>query len=599
MQADAEINIAEEASMKTKPVELEPADNGSDTESPTLNEVKRKRNASDQIMEATHKRPKYARSSGDNVPVRPRNMKGGKKQGEPENAGSTESDVSTGVFSVETKLPVDYLEKLKMIIRVISVAREWEKRLIQMMDSLPDVDVLWDCIKQMEQFSSANTPQIQTGLGSPELQPLPKGGKMKRGRPGQRFGKRGKKEQITGKLYWHKRAMKLLIRAKKLLSGRKRLSGPLPSSPAREPPAPQPELSTEELEPAIEESDEETPEPPTRQGVRRGPAAAEEISPDPEPSSEELEPEIEESDEETPEPPTRQGVRRGPAAAEEISPDPEPSSEELEPEIEESDEETPEPPTRQGVRRGPAAAEEISPDPEPSSEELEPEIEESDEETPEPPTRQGVRRGPAAAEEISPDPEPSSEELEPEIEESDEETPEPPTRQGVRRGPAAAEEISPEPEPSSEELDPEIEEIDEETPEVYAEVLKTWEWEQKKFGARHIGQEFRLVNLQNITSFAQAVTALHGAIQQVLDNVSQKIDAGDFVRMRFEGGDIGDPLFSVKLKGGLDADEFLSELGSLLQSDMELCADLSLRLVVTVVKPPRRGIPSRCLESTG
>ncbi|XP_078238246.1 uncharacterized protein LOC110088108 isoform X2 [Pogona vitticeps] len=558
MQADAEINIAEEASMKTKPVELEPADNGSDTESPTLNEVKRKRNASDQIMEATHKRPKYARSSGDNVPVRPRNMKGGKKQGEPENAGSTESDVSTGVFSVETKLPVDYLEKLKMIIRVISVAREWEKRLIQMMDSLPDVDVLWDCIKQMEQFSSANTPQIQTGLGSPELQPLPKGGKMKRGRPGQRFGKRGKKEQITGKLYWHKRAMKLLIRAKKLLSGRKRLSGPLPSSPAREPPAPQPELSTEELEPEIEESDEETPEPPTRQGVRRGPAAAEEISPDPEPSSEELEPEIEESDEETPEPPTRQGVRRGPAAAEEISPDPEPSSEELEPEIEESDEETPEPPTRQGVRRGPAAAEEISPDPEPSSEELEPEIEESDEETPEPPTRQGVRRGPAAAEEISP-----------------------------------------EPEPSSEELDPEIEEIDEETPEVYAEVLKTWEWEQKKFGARHIGQEFRLVNLQNITSFAQAVTALHGAIQQVLDNVSQKIDAGDFVRMRFEGGDIGDPLFSVKLKGGLDADEFLSELGSLLQSDMELCADLSLRLVVTVVKPPRRGIPSRCLESTG
>uniref|UniRef100_A0ABM5F408 Uncharacterized protein n=1 Tax=Pogona vitticeps TaxID=103695 RepID=A0ABM5F408_9SAUR len=476
MQADAEINIAEEASMKTKPVELEPADNGSDTESPTLNEVKRKRNASDQIMEATHKRPKYARSSGDNVPVRPRNMKGGKKQGEPENAGSTESDVSTGVFSVETKLPVDYLEKLKMIIRVISVAREWEKRLIQMMDSLPDVDVLWDCIKQMEQFSSANTPQIQTGLGSPELQPLPKGGKMKRGRPGQRFGKRGKKEQITGKLYWHKRAMKLLIRAKKLLSGRKRLSGPLPSSPAREPPAPQPEFSTEELEPEIEESDEETPEPPTRQGVRRGPAAAEEISPEPEPSSEELEPEIEESDEETPEPPTRQGVRRGPAAAEEISP---------------------------------------------------------------------------------------------------------------------------EPEPSSEELEPEIEEIDEETPEVYAEVLKTWEWEQKKFGARHIGQEFRLVNLQNITSFAQAVTALHGAIQQVLDNVSQKIDAGDFVRMRFEGGDIGDPLFSVKLKGGLDADEFLSELGSLLQSDMELCADLTLRLVVTVVKPPRRGIPSRCLESTG
>nr|XP_020665874.1 uncharacterized protein LOC110088108 [Pogona vitticeps] len=435
MQADAEINIAEEASMKTKPVELEPADNGSDTESPTLNEVKRKRNASDQIMEATHKRPKYARSSGDNVPVRPCNMKGGEKQGEPENAGSTGSDVSTGVFSVEAKPPVDYLEKLKMIIRVISVAREWEKRLIQMMDSLPDVDVLWDCIKQMEQFSSANTPQIQTGLGSPELQPLPKGGKMKRGRPGQRFGKRGKKEQITGKLYWHKRAMKLLIRAKKLLSGRKRLSGPLPSSPAREPPAPQPEFSTEELEPEIEESDEETPEPPTRQGVRRGPAAAEEISP--------------------------------------------------------------------------------------------------------------------------------------------------------------------EPEPSSEELEPEIEEIDEETPEVYAEVLKTWEWEQKKFGARHIGQEFRLVNLQNITSFAQAVTALHGAIQQVLDNVSQKIDAGDFVRMRFEGGDIGDPLFSVKLKGGLDADEFLSELGSLLQSDMELCADLTLRLVVTVVKPPRRGIPSRCLESTG
>ncbi|XP_078241110.1 uncharacterized protein LOC140703714 isoform X1 [Pogona vitticeps] len=137
-----------------------------------------------------------------------------------------------------------------------------------------------------------------------------------------------------------------------------------------------------------------------------------------------------------------------------------------------------------------------------------------------------------------------------------------------------------------------------ETPPVYAEVTNRWEWENERYSTLHIAQEFRFVNLEHVTSYAQAVSALHLAVQEVLDHVNESLETGDCVQLRFEGGNMQRPLFSVKkVKGALDADEFLSNLANLLQSNMELCLDGVLRLVVTIVRPPRGGSRPRALRS--
>ena len=80
---------------------------------------------------------------------------------------------------------------------------------------------------------------------------------------------------------------------------------------------------------------------------------------------------------------------------------------------------------------------------------------------------------------------------------------------------------------------------------------------------------------------------MHEAVQQVLDGINESLEIGVFVQLRFEGGNMRDPLFSLKkVKRALDAEEFLSNLSNLLQSNMELCLEGTLCLVVNIVKPP-------------
>ena len=80
--------------------------------------------------------------------------------------------------------------------------------------------------------------------------------------------------------------------------------------------------------------------------------------------------------------------------------------------------------------------------------------------------------------------------------------------------------------------------LDAETPPVYAEVTNRWEWSNERFRAYHIAQEFRFANLEHVTSYAQAISALHNAIQQVFNGVNESLEPGDCVQLRFEGGNM-------------------------------------------------------------
>lgn len=108
---------------------------------------------------------------------------------------------------------------------------------------------------------------------------------------------------------------------------------------------------------------------------------------------------------------------------------------------------------------------------------------------------------------------------------------------------------------------------------------------------------FRFVNLHRIQSFVEAVSAVHLAIQSLLDRVIRDIQPGDFVQLKLEGGQTLDPVYSTKQsRDAFNAETFLNAVARTLQSNAECVAGDCLKLVVTVIRH-RRGGAKRRLKS--
>lgn len=141
---------------------------------------------------------------------------------------------------------------------------------------------------------------------------------------------------------------------------------------------------------------------------------------------------------------------------------------------------------------------------------------------------------------------------------------------------------------SAEEWDP-LEDSDSlntsETPEVYLESIQSWQRVVRNYHAIEYYERYRFVNMEHVRSFTLAIDIIHNEIQLLLDRISRDIRPNDFVQLRLDADELGRPLFSVRRPlEELNADQFLSYIENLLQSNVELLWRNSLELTVTIVK---------------
>ena len=127
-------------------------------------------------------------------------------------------------------------------------------------------------------------------------------------------------------------------------------------------------------------------------------------------------------------------------------------------------------------------------------------------------------------------------------------------------------------------------------PTVYVERVRSWQRPYERFRSLVISEEFRFVNLDRVISFAHAIEAISRGVQEILDEINERIEEGDSVQLRLEGGGLQNPLFPFKKKKNmLNASEFLDFVVSMLQSNREVLLNDTLRLIVTISQPPRGG----------
>ncbi|XP_077205235.1 ephrin type-B receptor 1 isoform X2 [Paroedura picta] len=127
-------------------------------------------------------------------------------------------------------------------------------------------------------------------------------------------------------------------------------------------------------------------------------------------------------------------------------------------------------------------------------------------------------------------------------------------------------------------------------PQVYVERVRSWQRPYERFRSLVVSEEFRFVNLNRVISFANAIDELSRGVQEILNEINDRIEDGDAVQMRLDGDGIQNPVFSFKKsKALLDASEFLDFVASMLQSNREILLNDTLRLTVTISRPPRGG----------
>ncbi|XP_077198782.1 uncharacterized protein LOC143839922 isoform X2 [Paroedura picta] len=127
-------------------------------------------------------------------------------------------------------------------------------------------------------------------------------------------------------------------------------------------------------------------------------------------------------------------------------------------------------------------------------------------------------------------------------------------------------------------------------PQVYVERVRSWQRPYERFRSLVVSEEFRFVNLNRVVSFANAIDEVSRGVQEILDDINDRIEEGDAVQMRLDGEGFQNPLFSFKKsKDHMDASEFLDFVASMLQSNREILLNDTLRLTVTISQPPRGG----------
>ncbi|XP_060550634.1 uncharacterized protein LOC117657823 [Pantherophis guttatus] len=124
-----------------------------------------------------------------------------------------------------------------------------------------------------------------------------------------------------------------------------------------------------------------------------------------------------------------------------------------------------------------------------------------------------------------------------------------------------------------------------EAPPVYLERVQSWQRPLQHYRAIEYYERYRFVNMEHVQSFTLAIDVIHNEIQNLLNRISRDISPNDFVQLRLDAEELSRPLFSVRRHlEELDADEFLSYVESLLQSNVEILWRNSLELTVTIVK---------------
>ncbi|KAG8148091.1 hypothetical protein E2320_022933 [Naja naja] len=124
-----------------------------------------------------------------------------------------------------------------------------------------------------------------------------------------------------------------------------------------------------------------------------------------------------------------------------------------------------------------------------------------------------------------------------------------------------------------------------EEPSVYLESVQAWQRNLQHYRATEYYERYRFVNMEYVQSFTRAIDIIHNEVQRLLNRISGEISPNDFVQLRLDAEELGRPLFSVRRPmDELNADQFLSYVESLLQSNAELIWRNSLELTVTVVK---------------
>ncbi|KAG8139447.1 hypothetical protein E2320_002216 [Naja naja] len=124
-----------------------------------------------------------------------------------------------------------------------------------------------------------------------------------------------------------------------------------------------------------------------------------------------------------------------------------------------------------------------------------------------------------------------------------------------------------------------------EEPSVYLESVQVWQRNLQHYRATEYYERYRFVNMEHVHSFTCAIDIIHNEIQRLLNCISRVISPNDFVQLRLDAEELGRPLFSVRRPvDELKADQFLSYVESLLQSNVELLWRNSLELTVTIVK---------------
>uniref|UniRef100_A0A2D4PN13 Uncharacterized protein n=1 Tax=Micrurus surinamensis TaxID=129470 RepID=A0A2D4PN13_MICSU len=106
---------------------------------------------------------------------------------------------------------------------------------------------------------------------------------------------------------------------------------------------------------------------------------------------------------------------------------------------------------------------------------------------------------------------------------------------------------------------------------VHLECIRSWQRELQHYRAIEYYERYRFVNIEHVRSFTYAIDVIHNEVQRLLNRISREISPNDFVQLRMDAEELGRPLFSVrKPLEELNADQFLSYVESLLQSNVEI-----------------------------
>lgn len=128
------------------------------------------------------------------------------------------------------------------------------------------------------------------------------------------------------------------------------------------------------------------------------------------------------------------------------------------------------------------------------------------------------------------------------------------------------------------------------------EHVRQWELLIQRFGARQYVEEYRFVNLDQL-SLHEAYETFFQGLEQIFDHLQQLFETGDYTQLRLEAVSMHDCLYSPTINlSNRNTKKCLDWVSTLLQSKKELCFDQTFHLTIITVKAIGGGV-CRALQS--